>query len=221
MAFLIADNRLRETGTWNEQLLGEQLKILSELELDFDLEAIGFEVPEIDLLIDGLNTVPQADPDDRLPEISDSAVTVSGDLWELGKHRVLCGNSLVTASYEPLMDGAKADLVITDAPYNVRIDGHAPATGRSTAASSRWHPRDELRRVHRFPPQGDVGSPEPQHRRVVGLLFHGLSPHDGDPVRRTSVYTDLLNLCVWVNHGAGGGHEKLASWYQFHSCVGG
>jgi hypothetical protein len=73
-------------------MLGEQLKILSELELDFDLEAIGFEVPEIDLLIDGLNTVPEADPDDRLPEISGSAVSFDGDLWQLGKHRVLCGN---------------------------------------------------------------------------------------------------------------------------------
>ena len=79
-------------------MLGEQLKILSELQLDFDLEAIGFEVPEIDLLIDSLNTVPETDPDDRLPEISESAVTVSGDLWQLGKHRVLCSNSLVTAS---------------------------------------------------------------------------------------------------------------------------
>ena len=67
MAFLIADNRLTEQSAWNERMLGEQLKILSELELDFDLEAIGFEVPEIDLLIDGLNTVPEADPDDRLP----------------------------------------------------------------------------------------------------------------------------------------------------------
>ena len=59
-----------------ERTLGEQLKILSELQLDFDLEAIGFEVPEIDLLIDGLNTVPEADPDDRLPDVSKSATTV-------------------------------------------------------------------------------------------------------------------------------------------------
>ena len=59
---------------------------------------------------------PEADPDDRLPEISGSAVTVSGDLWQLGKHRVLCGNSLDAASYERLMEGAKADLVITDPP---------------------------------------------------------------------------------------------------------
>jgi ParB-like chromosome segregation protein Spo0J len=116
MAFLIADNRLTENSSWDEQMLGEQLKILSELKLDFNLEAIGFEVPEIDLLIDGLNIVPEADPDDRLPEIAETAVSVSGDLWQLGKHRVLCGNSLVAASYERLMDGAKADLVITDPP---------------------------------------------------------------------------------------------------------
>src|ERR1700712_2736025 len=121
MAFLLADNRLTENSSWDERMLGEQLKILSELELDFDLEAIGFEVPEIDLLIDGLNTVSEVDLDDRLPEISGSAVTVSGDLWQLGKHRVLCGNSLSTASYQRLMEGAQADLVITDPPYNVVI----------------------------------------------------------------------------------------------------
>ncbi|MBB5341483.1 hypothetical protein [Tunturiibacter gelidoferens] len=86
--FLIADNRLTENSSWDERMLGEQLKILYELELDFDLEAIGFEVPEIDLLIDGLNTVPEADPDDHSPEIAESAITVQGDLWQLGKHRV-------------------------------------------------------------------------------------------------------------------------------------
>src|SRR6185437_13000608 len=129
MAFLIADNRLTENSTWDERMLGEQLKILSELELDFDLEAIGFEVPQIDLLIDGLNAVPEADPDDRLPEATSSPVTVSGDLWQLGKHRVLCGNSLDTESYVRLLEGTKADLVITDPPYNVVIDGHATGNG--------------------------------------------------------------------------------------------
>jgi len=117
-------------------MLGEQLKILSELELDFDLEAIGFEVPEIDLLIDGLNVVPDADPDDRLPEVSESATTVSGDLWQLGKHRVLCGNSLIASDYDRLMDGGKTDLVISDPPYNVAIDGHATGLGNDKQSSS-------------------------------------------------------------------------------------
>src|SRR3984893_12373865 len=129
MAFLIADNRLTENSSWDERMLGEQLKILSELKLDFDLEAIGFEVPEIDLLIDGLNTVPEADPDDRLPEISESAITVSGDLWQFGNNRLLCGNSLSTASYQRAMGGGRADLAITDPPYNVVIDGHATGNG--------------------------------------------------------------------------------------------
>ena len=71
------------------------------------LEATGFEVPEIDLLIDGLNIVPEADLDDQLPHISETAITVPGDLWQVGKHRVLCGNSLITTDYDRLMDGAK------------------------------------------------------------------------------------------------------------------
>jgi DNA modification methylase len=129
-AFLIADNRLTENSSWDEQLLGEQLKVLSELELDFDLEVIGFETAEIDVLIDGLETISAPDPDDRLPPLESSAVTVSGDLWQLGKHRVLCGDSLVSENYERLMNGAKADLVITDPPYNVVIDGHASGLGK-------------------------------------------------------------------------------------------
>jgi DNA modification methylase len=129
-AFLIADNRLTENSSWDEQLLGEQLKVLSELELDFDLEVIGFETAEIDVLIDGLETISAPDPDDRLPALESSAVTVSGDLWQLGKHRLLCGDSLVSENYERLMNGAKADLVITDPPYNVVVDGHASGLGK-------------------------------------------------------------------------------------------
>ncbi len=105
--------------------------MLSELELDFDLEVIGFETAEIDVLIDGLETINEPDPDDRLPAIETSAVSVTGDLWQLGKHRVLCGNSLILENYDRLMDGAKADLVITDPPYNGVIDGHASGLGKA------------------------------------------------------------------------------------------
>jgi hypothetical protein len=83
--------------------------VLSELELDFDLEVTGFEIAEIDVLIDGLDAINEPDPDDRLPAIEATAISVSGDLWQLGKHRVLCGDSLISENYELLMDGAKAD----------------------------------------------------------------------------------------------------------------
>ena len=206
MAFLIADNRLTENSSWDEQMLGEQFKILSELELNFDLEAIGFEVPEIDLLIDGLNTVPEADPDDRLPEISESAVTVSGDLWRLGKHRVLCGNSLVATSYERLMDGAKADLVITDPPYNVVIDGHATGLGKihhrefgmASGEMSSAEFTDFLRKAmlaardHSSP--GSLAYYFMDWRHMTEILSAG-----------QEVYTELLNLCVWAKSNGGMG----------------
>ena len=73
---------------------------------------------------------PRPIPDDSLPEISESAVSLLGGLWQLGKHRVLCRNSLVATSYERLMDGAKVDLVITDPPYNFVADGHATGLGK-------------------------------------------------------------------------------------------
>jgi hypothetical protein len=206
MAFLIADNRLTENSSWDERMLGEQLKILSELELDFDLDAIGFEVPEIDLLIDGLNTVPEADPDDRLPEMSESAVTVFGDLWQLGKHRVLCGNSLVTASYERLMDGAKADLVITDPPYNVVIDGHATGNGsihhREFAMASGEMSSAEFTDFLR---KAMVAARE--HTSADSLAYYFMDWRHMAEILSAgmAVYTQLLNLCVWAKSNGGMG----------------
>jgi DNA modification methylase len=205
-AFMIADNRLTENSSWDERMLGEQLKFLSELELDFDLEAIGFEVPEIDLLIDGLSAVPEADPDDRVPDISGSAVTASGDLWQLGKHRVLCGNSLVAADYERLMEGVKADLVITDPPYNVVIDGHATGNGsvhhREFAMASGEMSSNEFTSFLRsamlatrsYSAAGSLAYYFMDWRHMREILSAG---HDA--------YTDLLNVCVWAKSNGGMG----------------
>ena len=120
-ALVIADNRLAEQATWNRKLLREQLKALSVIELDFDIEAIGFEIGEIDLLIEGTEPVTKGDgdPADALPETTTSAqVSKLGDVWSLGRHRVLCGNSLDESSFSTLMQDRRANVVITDPPYN-------------------------------------------------------------------------------------------------------
>ena len=205
-AFLIADNKLTENGAWDERLLGEQLKVLSELELDFDLEVTGFEMAEIDLLIDGLETVHEADPDDRLPEVETSAVSASGDLWQLGKHRVLCGNSLLPEDYERLMDGAKADLVITDPPYNVPIDGHATGLGkthhREFAMASGEMSSSEFTEFLRKAMTLSRQSSQPgslayyfmDWRHMEQILAAGID-----------VYRELMNLCVWSKSNGGMG----------------
>jgi DNA modification methylase len=206
MAFLIADNRLTENSSWDAQILGEQLKILSELELDFDLKAIGFEAPEIDLFIDGLDAVPEADPDDRVPETSGTPVTSVGDLWQLGTHRVLCGNSLNESDYEHLMNGSKADLVITDPPYNVVIDGHASgngsvrhrefkmASGEMTSTEFTEFLRKAMSAARAHSTDGSLAYYFMDWRHMTEILSAGLG-----------IYTELLNLCVWAKNNGGMG----------------
>lgn len=132
-AFAIADNKLTENSEWNEQLLAEQLKVLSEADLDFNLEAIGFETAELDLLIQGLGPLPDGadDPADQIVE-PDSTISITqpGDLWSLGRHRILCGDALDECCYAKLMGGRKAAGVFTDPPYNVPIDRYACGFGK-------------------------------------------------------------------------------------------
>src|SRR5271169_2574661 len=92
-AFGIADNRLTENSTWDDRLLGEIFRDLATVDLDFSLEVTGFSVGEIDLQIEGLSTPMEGEPDpaDQLAEDLDQPpVTEPGDLWRMGKHRVLC-----------------------------------------------------------------------------------------------------------------------------------
>jgi hypothetical protein len=203
-AFLIAGNRLTENSTWDERMLGEQLKILSELELDFDLEAIGFEVREIDLLIDGLNTVPEADPDDQLPQISDTAIAVPGDLWQLGKHRVLCGNSLITDDYIRLMDDEKADLVISDPPYNVIIDGHVSGLGK-TRHREFGMTSGEMNSTEftNFLRKAMVAARDNSTTGSLAYYFMDWRHTSEILSAGQEVYTEYLNLCVWAKNNGG------------------
>lgn len=128
-AYRIADNRLTDCSTWDERLLAEQLKDLSEADLDFDLEAIGFEMPEIDLRIQSLGDVSE-EPDDASEGATEGpAVSILGDVWKLGAHRIACGSALDPAVYDGLLGTSRAAMVFTDPPYNVPIAGHVSGKG--------------------------------------------------------------------------------------------
>ena len=132
-AFLLADNKLTENAAWDERLLGAQLKELAAVNLDFSLDATGFEMPEIDLLIDGVAPVStgEADPADTIPELaSGPPVCQVDDCWTLGRHHVLCGNALDEKAYRALMEQTHAAMIFADPPFNVPIDGHASGLGR-------------------------------------------------------------------------------------------
>lgn len=127
-AYRIADNRLTECSAWDDKLLAEQLALLASVELDFDLSVTGFELPEIDLRIQSLEL--DAEPEQGLiPDLAQPVISQLGDLWQLGPHRLLCGNALEAASYDTLLGNQPVVAVFTDPPYNVPIHGHVMGKG--------------------------------------------------------------------------------------------
>ena len=206
-AFAIADNRLAETSTWDEAILAEHFKLLSALDLDFSLEATGFSVGEIDLKIQGLDEPEaEADPDDA-PVVGGPPVAAFGDLWRLGPHKILCGDSLDAASYARLLGDERVAMVFTDPPYNVKIDGHVSGKGkvrhREFAVASGEMSEPEftafLTTVCRLMAEASADGALHYVCMDWGHVFALMA------AGRTA-YDSLLNLCVWTkpNGGMGG-----------------
>ena len=130
-AYRLADNRLAELSGWDEETLAIELQHLSSINLDFNIETIGWDHAEIDLMLDPETKKDNdpADDDGLLPQTE--AITRLGDLWKLGEHRVLCGSALEGEAFDLLLDGKKAAMAFVDSPYNVPIDGHVGGLGKT------------------------------------------------------------------------------------------
>ena len=209
-AFAIADNRLTETSSWNEAVLAEHFKLLANLDLGFDLEATGFTVGEIDLKIAGLDDAVD-DAVDELPLPPGPPVAQPGDLWRLGRHRLLCGDSLDRASYTKLLGDERAAMIFTDPPYNVPIDGHVSGKGkiqhREFAMAAGEMSEAEfvafLTKVCTL--MADVSQDGALHYICMdwGHLFELLTAG-----RRA--YGALINICMWSKRGGMGGLYRSA-----------
>lgn len=207
-AYMIADNRLTENSEWNERLLAEQFKELSLLDLDFELDVTGFELADIDLRIESLGEagVEEPDPADHIEPNSGPPVTTPGDIWTLGSHRLTCGSALEPASYGGLLSGETADLVFSDPPYNVSIQGHVSGNGavrhREFAMASGEMNRAEFTSFLQQTCTQLAANTKPgsvhflcmDWRHLTELLTAG-----------QSIYSQLLNVCVWVKHNGGMG----------------
>ena len=126
-AYRIADNKLADLATWDRDRLRIELESLQEAE--FDLSLTGFEIPEIEMILDPGQSLAE-DDGDKQPDPG-PAVTRPGDLWSLGAHRLYCGSALEAVSYAALMGAERAAVVFADPPYNVRVNGHVSGKGRA------------------------------------------------------------------------------------------
>jgi len=218
-AFMIADNRLTEISVWDDRLLARQLKELSLVGLDFDIEVTGFEMGEIDLRIASLDDPAQAeaDPADVVPEIPATPLSKLGDMWLLHRHRLLCGSALDSAVFAALMGEERAATAFIDPPYNLRIDGHAGGLGA----------------IHHRPfPMASGEMDRPEFTAFLGEAFRNLAAFSVDGAIHfvcmdwrhveellaagREAYDELKNICVWVKDNAGMGsfyrsrHEFIA-----------
>lgn len=119
-AYVIADNKLALNAGWDNEILKVELDGLKDL--DFDIDLTGFNADELADLFPEPEKAGLTDEDD-VPEAPDKPVTVEGDIWVLGNHRLMCGDSTSIDAVEKLMGGVKADMVFTDPPYGVDYKG--------------------------------------------------------------------------------------------------
>lgn len=210
-AYVIADNQIALNAGWDEALLALELQELTTLDLDFEVTLTGFNLPQIDVLIESLQpspAEPAPDPADQVPGIDRSrpAVTQVGDLWVLGSHRLYCGNSLEAASYTRLLGEERAQLVFTDPPYNVPILGHvsglgvtqhaefAMGSGEMSVAAFTEFLRSVFERLVAACVDGALQFVCMDWRHMAEVLAAG-----------AATYSELKNLCVWTKANGGMG----------------
>jgi DNA modification methylase len=130
-AYVLADNKLALNAGWDQDLLAFELQGL--IDIGFDVELTGFSLAEVDFALDAADeSHPNAKQDDAdvIPAMPAVATSRAGDLWQIDRHLLLCGDAREPAHYARLMSDQAADLVFTDPPYNVPIDGHVCGSGR-------------------------------------------------------------------------------------------
>jgi DNA modification methylase len=205
-AYIIADNKLAENAGWDHELLALELEYLSEFNLDLDLTITGFETAEIDLLLGEASAT--ADADDEVPAVIEESILVTqpGDLWVLGHHRLLCGDARRPQSFQQLLGGGLAQVVLTDPPYNVPIAGHASGGGATK------HPDFKMA-------SGEMSVEE--YVAFLTSVFGNLVTYSSDGAiafifsdwrhlwemlsALRGTYTELKNVCIWNKSNGGQG----------------
>jgi len=221
-AYILADNRLAEKAGWDQEILAIELQAL--IDFDFEVELTGFELAQIDLILDedvGRGSLrPNRRPRNFVPPLpAGPPITQPGDLWRLGAHRLICGDARDPQALAKLLGGDVVDMIFTDPPYNVEVDGHVGGLGkvkhREFAFASGEMSQTEFTTFLR-----DAMSPGAARCRAGAIAYVCM---DWRHMREMlaagdSVFDELKNLCVWNKTNGGMGsfyrskHELVFVW---------
>ena len=217
-AYRLADNKIADNAEWDPEILRLEFEALVEIETRYDVEITGFTTTQIDLLLD---MSPAEAKLEEQPALNRKEVpgVERGDVWVLGSHRLLCGDSRDPASFDRLMDLEQARMVFSDPPFNVKVDGHVGGLGRTKHAEFAMASGEMsdaqftafLQTV--FANAAAVSIDGAIHYQCMDWRHMGEMLGAGH-----SVYSGLQNLCTWVKDNGGMGsfyrsqHELVFVW---------
>lgn len=205
-AFRLADNRLAELATWDEEMLAIELAAIIECD-ETPIEILGWETAEIDIVLEGADkNGDEPNPADKQFDLPKVPIAFSGDLWLLGKHRLLCGSSLEVTSWDQLMAGETAAMACVDFPYNVPISGHVCGLGKVKHAEFRAA-SGEMSKAEFIQFLTDAIAamlPHLKEGAVLQLFMDWRSMGEMLAALEANGLT-LINLCVWNKTNGGMG----------------
>lgn len=200
-ALRLADNKIALNAGWDTEILKLELADLSMPEIDIDLGLTGFSPGEIDVVLAGSD-----DPDDEvIPAVPVSPRVQPGDIWQLGEHRVACGDGRDAGFLKRLVgEGETIDCAFLDPPYNVKINGHANAKGRHRefAMASGEMTEEEFRT---FLADTLGACAKVSRNGAVHFVCMDWRHMDDVTASVSGIYDELLNICVWNKSNAGMG----------------
>jgi len=132
-AYVLADNRIALNSGWDTSMLSLELQDLKD---NIDLSLLGFDPDELDALLNPIEETEGLTDEDAVPDVPDKPKTKLGDIYILGNHRLMCGDSTSIDDVDKLMDGQKADMVFTDPPYNIGFSGTMSSTSKNGVLQS-------------------------------------------------------------------------------------
>ena len=213
-AYILADNKLAQNAGWDESVLADELEYLIEQVDEIDLSLTGFTIAEVDEIIDigGTDQATESEEDDQFPPLPDDApITQAGDVWQLGKHRLVCGDARDIDVYAQLLTSESgipqlAEMVFTDPPYNVKIDQNvcgsgnirhsefAMASGEMSKEQFVSFLQSTFELLAKCSAKGSIHFICMDWRHIGEMLKAG-----------NQIYSELKNLCIWVKDNGGMG----------------
>ncbi len=217
-AYRIADNAVSLKGSWSLDNLALEVGFLFDAKLDFDFDAVdlGFDTGELDALLSEPKAPKARAPSVREPNRTKPPVTQLGDLWIIAGHRIYCGDSTNPDSYVALLGSERADLVFSDMPYNVKVNGHVGGKGkvkhREFVMGSGEMSREGFNAFIRtaLTHQANFSHPGAVNFQFCDWRMAGDMMAIGE-----DIYDSLLNVCVWVKQAGAMG----SLWRSRHEFV--